>query len=163
MNNNWGLGLDALGTSGSSDSRVSGAQVISKRKNFASPDPSQAYLLTVATNDGADDGAGSARATTANQLGRLDLDQGLRIGILSLSKIFNEKWDGLVRYGKIQSAAENTATTSSDYGSEVDLKIKFKASANTSWLFEGGIFTPGKFFANKDAAKLLSLKYRLDF
>ena len=40
---------------------------------------------------------------------------------------------------------------------------KFKPSANTSWIFEGGLFNPGAYFVNQDSAKLVSLKYRLDF
>lgn len=159
----WDLGLDLLGTSGTSDSRVSGVQVVGRRQNFASPNPSAAYLLTVATNDGGDDAAGSVRGSAANQIARLDLGEGLRLAVLSLNKDINERWSGLVRLGKIQSASENTATRSNDYGSEIDLKVKFKSSRNTAWIFEAGVFTPGKYFVDRDPAKLVTIKYKVDF
>jgi hypothetical protein len=163
VSSQYSLGVDVLATSGSSFSRVGGVQVLGHRKNYATADPAQAYLLTLATSDGVDDSAGSGRAEVSNHIGRLDLDEGLRIGVISLSKTINEKWDGLLRFGQIQTASENTAAKSTDYGSEVDVKIKFKASTNTSWILEGGVFNPGKYFTNQDNASLAALKYRLDF
>lgn len=163
LGNSWNLGLDLLGTSGSADTRVSGAQVVGHRNNFASPNPSASYLLTIATNDGGDDAAGSVRLKTPNQIARLDLDEGLHLAVISLSKSINDKLDGLVRVGQIKTGSENSGTNSSDYGKEVDLKLNYKSSVNTTWIFEAGIFNPGKYFVNQDSAKLTTLKYKLDF
>lgn len=159
----WMLGADLLATSGSDTDRAAGLQVIGERKNFSSPAPSSAYLLTIATSDSADDAAGSTRTNTGNQIGRLDLDHGLRMGIFSLEGILTENWIVLVRYGQIKTAVKNKTTDSDDYGREVDLRVKFKASAYTSWILEAGLFDPGSYFVNQDNAKLVSLAYRLDF
>lgn len=159
----WKVGLDTLATSGSDVARAGGTQVLGERKNFASPAPSSAYLLTIATNDSADDMAGSTRAVSANHIGRLDLDQGLRMAVFSVEGDLNENWSVLIRYGQIKSAYKNVTTDSTDYGREADLKVKFKASKNTSWTFEGGVFDPGSYFANQDNAKLVSLAYKLEF
>ena len=157
----WNLALDALGTSGVDDSRANGTQVLGQRKNFASPDPSEAYLLTVVTSDGADDAPGSARTT--NNPGRLDLDEGLRIAVFTVSKNFGEKFETFVRYGQVMTAVSRLGTDSKDYGHEIDLHVKYKSTKNTSWILDYGLFTPGKYFTQRDEASLTSLRYRLDF
>lgn len=154
----WTAGLDYLATSG-----TDAAGVLGERKSFASPAPSSAYLLTIATSDSADTAAGSTRTNAANHIGRLDLAQGLRLAVVSVEGALGESVNALVRYGQIKTAKKNSATDSDDYGSEVDLKVQYKSSKYTSWILEGAVFDPGSFFANQDNAKLVSLAYRLDF
>jgi len=154
----WTAGLDYLATSGSKSSSI-----LSERKNFASPAPSSAYLLTIATSDSADGAAGSTRTNTANQIGRLDLGEGLRLAVVSVEGAVGENGSVLLRYGQIKTAVKNAATDSDDYGSEVDVKLQYKVSKYTSWILEGAVFDPGSYFTNQDNAKLVSLAYRLDF
>lgn len=154
----WTAGLDYLATSGSKSSNV-----IDERKNFASPAPSAAYLLTIATSDSADGAAGSTRTNAANQIGRLDLGEGLRLAVVSVEGALGESGSVLLRYGQIKTAVKNATTDSDDYGSEVDVKLQYKVSKYTSWILEGAVFDPGSYFANQDNAKLVSLAYRLDF
>lgn len=161
LEDGWNLALDALGTSGVDDSRANGTQVLGQRKNFASPDPSEAYLLTVVTSDGADEAPGSARTT--NNPGRLDLDEGLRMAVFTVSKNFGEKVETFVRYGQVMTAVAKLGTDSKDYGHEIDLHVKYKSTKNTSWILDYGLFTPGKYFTQRDEASLTSLRYRLEF
>lgn len=163
MDEGWKLGGDILATSGSDTARVGGLQVLGERKNFASPAPGAAYLLTIATSDSADDTAGSTRTVVANQIARLNLDQGLRMAVFSVEGEIAEKWGVLFRYGQIKTAQQNPVTQSSDYGSEIDLRLKFQASKYTSWILDGAIFDPGSYFVNQDNAKLITLGYRLEF
>ncbi len=156
----FNFGFDALGTSGSNDGRTGGVQILGRRKNFASPDPGHSYLLTVVSSDGADDAPGSVRGTNP---GKIDLDEGIRIFVVTANKTFGEKWETFLRYGQVMSGVANSATDSSDYGHEVDLHLKYKSTANTSWFLDYGLFTPGKYFAQRDEASLTSLRYRLDF
>ena len=158
----WNFALDGLGTSGANDSRSGTSQVLGKRKNFASPNPSSAYLLTVVTNDGNDLAPGSL-LQPANVIGRLDLDEGLRLFIATINKTFGEKIETYIRYGKINSSVKRLSTGSDDFGSEIDLHLSYKSTANTSWILDWGSFMPGSFFASKDTANLTSLKYKLDF
>lgn len=154
----WTAGFDYLATSGTDS-----AGVLGERKNFASPAPSSAYLLTIATSDSADTAAGSTRTNAANHIGRLDLTQGLRLAVVSVEGALGENVNALIRYGQIKTAKKAAATNSDDYGSEVDLKVQFKSSKYTSWILEGAVFDPGSYFAKQDNAKLVSLAYRLDF
>lgn len=130
------FGLDGLTTSGVADSRSGTSQILGKRKNFAFPNPSSAYLLTVATNDGGDDATGSLRTTTANNPGRLDLDEGLRLGILIAEKQFGEKFSTMIRYGSLKSAVARQSTSSDDYGYEADIRLRYRSTEMTSWTLE---------------------------
>lgn len=163
INSQVSLGLDALATSGSSDAQVSGVSVLGKRKGYATVDPSQAYLLTIATSDSVDDTAGSVRTTTRNHIGRLDLSEGLRIGVLSVNYKLNDEWEFLARYGFIKTGSENSSTHSTHYGDETDVRIRYNATAITSWTLEAGQFNPGDYFVNRDSARLISLKYKVIF
>jgi hypothetical protein len=158
----WNLSLEGLGTSGENDSRVGTVKTLGKRKNFSSPDPSAAYLLTVVTNDGGDDAPGSVQQS-ANVIGRLDLDEGLRILVVTANKSFGEKVESFLRYGTIKSASKRLLTGSDDFGSEIDFQIKLKSDNSTSWTFDHGVLSPGSFHVNRDRASLTTLRYKLEF
>lgn len=163
----YNFALEGVATSGSADSRTSSnKKILGRRKNFASPNPSSIYLLTVATNDGGDDGPGSVRSHTdgeIDQIGRLDTDEGLQIAVASVGKSFGDKLELLTRYGVLKSTVKRTLTDSNDYGSEYDFVFKYHTSKMTTWVIEYGSFKPGGFFVSRDSASLLSLRYRLDF
>lgn len=159
----WSIGAQQLMTPGSNDSRTAtDRRILGRRKNFASPSPSSAYLLTVATNDGRDEAAGSLRAGD-RIIGRLDIDEGLQVSILSLKKSFLDKFEALIRYGMLKTAVVRTSTSSADYGTESDLVLTYNFDKHAQFISEYGVFKPGAFFTNRDEASLLSFRYKLNF
>jgi hypothetical protein len=159
----WSIGAQQLMTPGSNDSRTAtDRRILGRRKNFASPSPSSAYLLTVATSDGRDEAAGSLRAGD-RIIGRLDIDEGLQVSILSLKKSFLDKFEALIRYGMLKTAVVRTSTSSADYGTESDVVLTYNFDQQAQFISEYGVFKPGAFFTNREEASLLSFRYKLNF
>ncbi len=155
----WGLSLEGLITPGAKNATdTSGNRVLGRRRAFASP-VGAAYLMTVATNDGVDDAPGTPKQST---IGNLGLDEGIRLGLATVTYAPSKKWTFLIRGGKISTAA-TSAQGSTDYGSEIDLGIVRQLTPSSTITADFGTFKPGAFFQDRSPAQLLSIKYKFSF
>ena len=141
------LSLDGVMTSGSSDSVASGQTVatIGKRKSFSSPDPGCAYLLTIATSDGADDAPGAPKQAV---IGNLSQANGLQIYVFKIAKAWTDQFSTFAKLGVLRSTASNSATGSMDMGNEVDLEANYEMSPGTVLQIDAARLTPGAYYTS---------------
>ena len=151
--------LEGMGTTGASDqTSASGIATIGKRKSFAANGVS--YLLTIATSDGLDEAPGVPKESI---IGGINQAEGLQVVVLKANTTFNDKWSGFVRYGTVKSAANSSATNSSALGTETDIQATYQLSKGALLQFDGAIFSPGSFYAKKDAAQFFGTRWKFSF
>lgn len=145
--------LEGLKTSGSSDSVESGQtkQTLRRRKNFASPNPGCAHILTMATSDGADDDPGTPKESV---IGNLSQSEGVQVLLVKVSQNFSDKLDGFVRYGSLSSSAKNMTTDSSNMGYEIDVNASYKLAPDTLLSFDYAYFKPGAYFPKSTTCRV---------
>lgn len=153
--------LEGLGTSGAKGvvESTTGKPVFGKRKGFPSP-VGASYLLTVATSDGVDDAPGSPKQSI---LGSLSQDEGLRIGVFTVSANVTKRMTCFGRVAKLATAEGSTTTTSTDYGEELDAGAVYQLTPSATFQLDYGRFKPGNFFAEKQAADLFAAKIKYSF
>jgi hypothetical protein len=138
--------LEGLETSGAKGSQnASGQYYIGKRKNFMSP-IGAAYLMTIATSDGADDAPGSPKQST---VANLNLPEGLRMAIFTTSANMTKRATLFARAGMIKTQANANITESSDYGKEFDLGGVYQLTPSTIFQIDYGDFIQVDFFKRK--------------
>lgn len=154
--------LEALSTTGAGDSVTTGQSVqnVGGRKNFASPNPGAAYLLTLATSDGADDAPGTAKESI---IGSLAQNEGVQIYVFKVSKDFSDKLSGFARAGVLKSTEANAVTNSKDLGSEWDIGGNYLLSKDLNLQVDFATFKPGAFYTTSETATLITTRLKFSF
>lgn len=154
--------LEGLATTGSNDSVATGqtSQSVGFRKNFSSPNPGAAYLLTIATSDAADDAPGNPKESV---IGNLSQAEGIQIYVFKVSKDFSDRISGFVRAGILKSATANAVTNSSNMGQEFDLNASYKLNPNTILQVDYAEFAPGAFYSDSEKATLFTTRIKFNF
>lgn len=153
--------VEALGTTGSSGWKESttGKPLVGKRKNFVSP-VGAAYLLTIATSDGADDSPGTPKQSV---IGNLGLEEGLNLWVTSINWTPNKKWTAIVRYGILQSTEPSSDANGRYLGSEADLQWVHQLTPSASLQLDLARFYPGSYFVSHSEATLGAAKFKFSF
>lgn len=136
-----------------------GQTILDRRKSFISP-IGASYLLSIATSDGADDAPGAPRQST---LASLSQNEGLKVGVLTLSADLNKRTNAYVRYGKLSSRAPASPNRGTDMGQELDVGGLYQITPSTILQLDYGRFYPGDFFAKRDTATLFAARVKYNF
>lgn len=141
------------------DTTAVSRQDIRKKKNFVSP-IGAAYLMNIATSDGADDAPGTPKQSV---IANLNFDEGLRVGIFSTTFNFSKRLTGYFRYGFFQSEKKNATTQSTILGHEGDFGAVYQLTPSSLVQLDYGRFFPGQFYQTHTPADLAAVKYRFNF
>ena len=135
-------------------------KILGKRKNFVSP-VDTAYLLTIATSDGADDAPGSKRPGSV--IAPLSINEGLTAAVVTANFTFNKRTSAFLRYGHLV-AKNDSSNNGKELGSEVDTAFIYQLSPSSILQLDYARFMPGSYYAHtKSSADLGALKVKMVF
>jgi hypothetical protein len=148
-----------LATSGAKDATSGSSHIIGKRKSFSSP-VETSYLLTIATSDGAGEGAPGSEKESVD-VAPLSLSEGLRLAVLSMGYSCSDINHFLLRYGHLRSSEELNGST--HIGDEIDFQYSRKLSDSSLVQLDVAYLFAGDFFTNPENGYLAAAKYQFEF